>query len=271
MSSTTDDVLGLVAALWRYPVKSMMGEELNAAEVTERGLVGDRAYALVDESTGKVASAKNPRKWANLFDFQAAYAEPPRAGQKLPPAQITFPDGKTVTTEEPNIDRMLSAFFERDVTLTTEPPKGKGLQLEWNPPDDETVQDYRMPAGAFFDFGSIHLVTTATLERLKELYPDGRFDARRFRPNIVVRTPEGERGFVEEGWLKRTLAIGDEVRIRVTLSALRCVMTTLAQGELPADPGILRTAAQHNQSNVGIYALVVQGGTVRRGDEVRVS
>ena len=270
MPSTAEAVLGSVDALWRYPVKSMLGEELSGSDITERGLVGDRAYALIDPSSGKVASAKVPRKWGKLFEFRAAYVGEPRAGAKLPPVRITFPDGTTATSEEPNIERKLSGVFSREVTLATEPPKGKGLKVEWYPPGDETVRDYRMPAGVFFDLGTIHILTTATINRLRELYPQGRFEARRFRPNIVVETGSGKSGFLENEWLNRTLVIGEEVRLRVFSPSPRCVMTTLPQGGLPADPGILRTAAQHNQANVGIYALVVQGGPVRLGDEVRI-
>jgi len=93
MANTTQIELGSVVSLWRYPVKSMMGEELNAVEVTDRGLLGDRAYALRDPSNGKVVSAKHPRKWAKLFDFRAAFAESPRAGEKIPPVRITLPNG----------------------------------------------------------------------------------------------------------------------------------------------------------------------------------
>src|SRR5215208_1498563 len=95
--------LGSVVSLWRYPVKSMMGEELNASEVTPGGLLGDRAYALVDASDGKVATAKNPRKWPKLFDFRAALAEPPRTGAPMPPARILLPDGATVSSAQGNL------------------------------------------------------------------------------------------------------------------------------------------------------------------------
>src|ERR1700719_2546647 len=90
---------GSVVSLWRYPVKSMMGEELNATEVTERGLLGDRAYALVDISDGKVATAKTPRKWPRLFDFRATVIEPARAAAKAPRVRIALPDGTTVTSD----------------------------------------------------------------------------------------------------------------------------------------------------------------------------
>ena len=112
------------------------------------------------------------------------------------------------------------------------------------------------------------MLTTATLDRLREEYPRGRFEARRFRPNIVVQTKIGEKGFVENAWIGKVLAIGDTVRLSVISPCPRCVMTTLPQGDLPKDVGILRAAAQHNKANVGVYASVLQGGKVSRGDSV---
>src|SRR4029453_232480 len=91
---------GSVASLWRYPVKSMLGEELSASEVTERGLLGDRAYALVDTADGKAATAKNPRKWPTLFGFSAAFVAQPHPGAALPPVRITLPDGTSVTNRQ---------------------------------------------------------------------------------------------------------------------------------------------------------------------------
>jgi uncharacterized protein YcbX len=116
----------------------------------------------------------------------------------------------------------------------------------------------------------VHLLTTATLDRLRQLYPQGRFEVRRFRPNVVVAPAPGETGFAENAWIGHVLAIGDDVRLRVEGPCPRCVMTTLPQGDLPRDPGILRTAAQHNQVSVGVYASVAQAGTIRRGDSVRL-
>ena len=106
-------VLGSIVSLWRYPVKSMLGEELNAAEVTNRGLLGDRAYALVDSSDGKVASAKNPRKWPQLFDFRAALTDVPNAGVKMPAVRITLPDGTLVNSNQPDISKALSKALAR--------------------------------------------------------------------------------------------------------------------------------------------------------------
>jgi uncharacterized protein YcbX len=263
----------------------MLGEELNASTVTTRGLLGDRAYALVDRSDGKVASAKNPRKWPRLFDFRAAFVEPPRPGAPLPPVRLTLPDGTILTSTQTDLNQVLSQALNRDVTFDAA-ERGQQEVVEstspnpWTPqaeeywPDMEgldyrdTVTDFDLPEGTFFDLAVVHVLTTATLERLRALYPQGRFEVRRFRPNIVVELANGVHDFVENAWIGHTLAIGDAVRLSVTGPCPRCVMTTLAQGDLPKDPGILRTAAQHNQVNVGVYAGVLQGGTVRRGDPV---
>jgi uncharacterized protein YcbX len=269
---------GSVVGLWRYPVKSMMGEEVNAAEVTERGLIGDRQFAVVDAETGKVAGAKNPRKWGNFFDFRAAFIEPPEWKSKLPAARITLPDGTDLTSDQPDLAQILSKALGREVTFAQaqhgEESSGATAEEYW--PDMEglenrdTVTEWELPAGTFFDLAVMHVITTATIDRLRALYPEGRFEIRRFRPNIVVATGPDANGFVENDWIDRTAAIGDEVRLRVTGPCPRCVMTTLPQGDLPKDAGILRTAAQHNQANVGVYAEVIAGGTIRRGDSVTI-
>jgi uncharacterized protein YcbX len=285
MSHTAHVALGSVVSLWRYPVKSMMGEELNAAEITERGLLGDRAYALVDSSDGKVASAKNPRKWPQLFDFRAAFIDPPRPKTKVPPVRITLPEGTVVSSEQSDVNQILSRALDREVTLdATERDQREVVESTfpnpWTPkaeeywPDMEgldhrdTVTDFDLPEGTFFDCAVVHLLTTATVDRLRELYPEGRFEVRRFRPNIVVETASGVKDFVENAWIGRTLAIGHAVRLNITGPCPRCVMTTLPQGDLAKDPGILRTAARHNHANVGLYASVVRGGTVRRSDAI---
>jgi uncharacterized protein len=193
-------VLGSIVSLWRYPVKSMMGEELNAAEVTKDGLLGDRAYALVDS-----------RRAATAEEY--------------------WPD--------------IEGLDHRDA-----------------------VTDFGLPDGTFFDCAFVHLLTTATLGRLRVLHPEGRFEVRRFRPNIIVETANGEKEFTENAWIGQIVAIGDAVRLSITGPCARCVMTTLPQGDLPKDAGILRTAAQHNHANVGVYASVLQSGKVRRGDSV---
>ena len=280
--------MGTVASLWRYPVKSMRGEELPATEVTEHGLLGDRAYALIDGADGKVATAKNPGKWPTLFGFHATFIDQPKRGSERVAVRITLPDNTTVTSNARECNQLLSTLLKRTVTLASAesgqvtgvqsslPASWTGKAEEYWPDMDgldhrDTVTDFALPTGTFFDGATVHLLTTATLARLSEIYPQGRFAVPRFRPNIVVEMSAGEQGFVEQTWIGQTLAIGDEVRLKISGPCGRCVMTTLAQGDLPKDSGILRTAVQHNQGHVGVYAAVVQGGTITRGDCVKMS
>ncbi len=264
--------VGSVVSIWRYPVKSMIGEELNASHVTERGLLGDRTRALVEQTTGKVASAKNPRKWGRLFDFRASFVDPPKSGEPLPGIRISLPDGRSVMADRPGTDETLSEALGARVRLMAPTLEKPTYEEYW--PDIEgrangdKVTDESMPAMTFFDGAPVHLLTTATTDRLRELYPEGRFEARRFRPNLVVEPSPHVKDFVEDGWVGRTLRVGEEVRLKVSRPCGRCVMTTLAQGDLPSDMGVLRTAAHYNKARVGVYASVERGGGIRRGDPV---
>jgi uncharacterized protein len=271
----------------------MMGEELEVAEVTERGIVGDRGYALVDVETGKVVSAKNPRKWARMFECEAAYAEPPVAGKSLPPVRVRVPDGEAVTSDEPEFASTLSKLFGREVTLRAtleqmaiidhfffdyQTPLGRPIES----PEGDSLTTVPIGFGApgtFFDYTPIHLLTTSTLEKLREIYPKGQWEVRRFRPNIVVKAEAGQDGFVEDEWIGREFKAGD-VSMKVIDTMVRCVMTTLPQGELPNDPKILRTLADHHRvlmpavgkelPAVGVAVTVVAGGRIARNDAVTV-
>jgi uncharacterized protein YcbX len=258
----------------------MMGEELNATRVGPRGILGDRVYAIVDPDTGKVASAKNPKKWPHLFDYRAAYVDAHEGGvsaldgEGIPPVRITFPDGQITRSDDGGFAAAMTAMLGRPATLQTAVPDAPILEEYW--PDLEeldqrdVVTDESLPQGTFFDLASVHILTTGTIDSLRAAYPGGRFEARRFRPNIIVETPPEDGAFPETGWVGRRVAIGDEVRMEITDHCPRCVMTTLPQGDLPRDPGILRAAAQHNSAHVGIYAEVIQGGAIHRGDAVRL-
>lgn len=268
------DNVGSVISLWRYPVKSMLGEELDATEVTDRGLTADRAYAIVDSSDGKVASAKNPRKWPTLFDCHATVLDLDGASGETPRVRIALPDGTTLSSDQDDRNEILSKALDREVTLESAAHGSLEIEEYWPDieglPHRDTVTDFTLPEGTFFDGATVHLLTTATLDHLGELYPEGRFEVPRFRPNVVLQLASGEKGFAEDAWVGHSVAIGSDVRLQITKTCGRCVMTTLAQGDLPKDPGILRTAAQHNKVNVGVYAAVLRGGTIRRGDPVRV-
>lgn len=265
--------VGTVASLHRYPVKSMMGEELNATHVGMKGFQGDRVFAIADAETGKIASAKNPSKWPTLFNFRATFAEPLN-GDSLPPVWITLPDGGAVSTEDKNIATRLSSSLGKPVRFLKGAASSGTLEEYWPDIDGlakrDVVTDEAMPTETFFDLGMIHLLTTATLDSYRLLYPEGRFETRRFRPNLIIQTLPDLKGFPENEWDEKILAIGSEVKIKITGPCGRCVMTTLPQGDLPKDTGILKTAAKHNQARVGAYASVLQGGVIRAGDPVRI-
>jgi uncharacterized protein YcbX len=276
-----------IEALFRYPVKSMRGEQVAESLVGERGLAGDRAYALVDQETGKVASAKNPRRWGALFECRAAFVGEPGAGPELPPVEITGPGGETIRSDDPGAHESLSRLVGRPVRLESQPPPD-AVQEQFRPhvegvsdPQDETVTDEHIAIvapGTFFDAAPLHVLTTATLARLSELAPDSTFSVARFRPNIVVAT-DAATGFVENEWVNHSVSFG-AVSTSVFLSAPRCVMTTLAQPGLARDPQILAAIARHNRFDIpglgpsscaGVYALVTTGGTTRTGDPVEIS
>jgi uncharacterized protein YcbX len=263
----------------------MMGEEINSSYVTERGLVGDRTYAVVDKQTGKVASAKNPRKWGKLFDFRSIFVDSPHDVNDIPPIRITFPNGTNILYKhhhdekevEDNINSNLSYVFDREVALMKSSSFEKSSYEEYWPDIDglaqrEKVTDEAMPSKTFFDIAVIHILTISTINRLRELYPQGRFEVRRFRPNIIVESgaKEMKNDFIENSWVGKKIIIGKDVVLNITAPCTRCVMITLPQGDLPHDLGILSTVAKYNQVNVGVYASVERGGIIHRGDIIEL-
>jgi uncharacterized protein YcbX len=274
--------VGSIRALFRHPVKSMAAEPLTRALVLEEhGVQGDRAFAVLDVETRRIASAKHPRRWGTLLDYQARFVEPLADDERRGPVALTLPDRTTVRSDHDDIDRVLSNALGREVRLVAEPPPQATYDEHEAARDESRGEPLAVGAGTgtFFDYAPIHLVTSATLARLHALRPASRFAVARFRPNLVIDTGTAQ-GFVESDWLGQVVAIGEEVRLCVTFPCPRCVMTTLAQGELPADPEILRTAATHNTQlfallakrmpTVGAYATIVRGGTIRVGDDVRL-
>lgn len=291
--------VGSVKELWRFPVKSMLGEKPDVVDVTEAGIAGDRAFALIDSETGKVVSAKHPKRWPDLLRCRATFEESPAAGEELPPVRIDLADGSEVRSDAPDVDSVLSRFFGRDVELARAAPPD--FTIDQYHPDQEHLdpeghrdelteaklgaalfeelgQPSPVPDGSFFDVFPVSLVTTALLERLGELEPDSEFDVRRFRMNVVVET--AEEGFVENSWLGRAVSVGDEVAFGVAIPDPRCVMTTVAQEGLERDPNVLKALARHNRIDVaggglypcaGVYAVVASPGTVHTGDPVAVA
>lgn len=272
--------IGEVSGIRRYPVKSLLGEELDAAEVRAGGLAGDRRLALLDRASGRVASAKNPYRWRALLTLRATGADP---------VEIVLPDGRRVDAGDSRVDHMLSEVLGVPVTLVDTPPPDAALErsrpeavlaagVAVPVPVDEGRLGAAAPPGGFVDFAPLHLVTAATLGRLGAAVPAGVVDPARYRPNLLLDT-DGP-GFAENDWVGRELRLGDEVVLRVLAPTPRCAVPTLAHGPLPRDPDALRAPARLNrvvplpglaaQPCVGGYAQVVSPGRVRVGDPVRL-
>lgn len=277
-------VVGHVAVVLRYPVKSMLGEPVSAAEVTERGLAGDRTHAILDSTTGRVGSAKNPRLWHALLAMSSRGAEaaPETA------VSITLRDGTVVGSADPDIDDVLSRELQRPVALVAERAGGAAIDravpeavldsgADAEVPTVELTLSAASPGVSFVDYAPLHLITTGTLDRIGELSPHGEVEATRYRPNIVVETAAS--GFVENRWVDGMLEIGDDVLLQVILPTPRCAVPSLAHGDLPRNPEAVRIPFRHNRlvaldatdtGCAGVYAQVLRAGTVRDGDPVRL-
>lgn len=281
--NASGNALGEIIAIFRYPVKSMLGEELRTAAIEPRGLVGDRGYALIDDETGRVISTKRPKRWARMFELRA-FTEGA--------VWVQFPTGEALRIDDASLPAQLGEFFGRTVSVSSSPPPGARFDEVWVRELKDGAEPYfggpsqivegeEMIAGGssmgrdgnFFNLSPVHIVTTSSLRALSEADASSNFDAQRFRPNIILETSGS--GFVESEWLKRRVRIGSAV-LQVTIDVPRCVVTTLAQGDLPQDPHVLRTITTKNAIDVfstgtkypcvGIYADVVQAGEIHVGD-----
>lgn len=270
----------VVQSIWRYPVKSMAGEQLESVRVSPKGVVGDRVYAFVNEESNRTAVV---RKWAeNFLNYHPHFVSEPTADAEVPLLQITMPSGETLTSDTPLLEERISELFERKLKLMSSAPAGVLIEVPAGTLGGSMSGVTEFPLGggatpgAFVDYGSLHLIASSTMDHFQKAYPQGRFDVRRFRPNIVIQTQAD--ALTENTWVGRTLAIGNELVLRVTIPCPRCISVTLAQDDLPRDPGILRAIAEHNMCDLGdfgtlpcagVYADVVRAGRIQCGDTLR--
>lgn len=251
--------VGTVSQLWRFPVKSMQGFEVEQLTFDEKAATGDRTWGVVDPAAGKVLSAK---RWGALLHLRAALD-----GDDV---VITFPDGSTQRAGDPEADAALSAYLDHEVRLRR-PPEGDGLPYElpteaWD--DTSPLWEFPgPPGGPFVDLAGAHVLTTASLRAAEALHPDGDWDVRRFRPNAVLDV-EGD-DFVEDAWLSGPVAIGPVV-LSPFMPTVRCAMITREQPGLAKDADIARRLRDEHDMNLGLYCAIGSPGTVAVGDAVTI-
>ncbi|WP_353385629.1 MOSC domain-containing protein [Halopseudomonas sabulinigri] len=282
-------MLGRISEAWRYPVKGMAGESLSACRVTDRGLQGDRLWAVRDSARNEIQSCKfRP----GLLQIVAQYARA-RGAAGDHSVQLLMPDGARVSSDVPEVHELISrllghasrleplsaqtdmAAFKRykadghtwldELKATFEREAGEPLPDFTDLPQD--MVDYVSLPGSFFLVSPLHLLTTASLDYLRARQPQSDWDTQRFRPNLVIDTLGSEVGLIEQSWLGGRLQLG-EAQLRCTAAAPRCGAVTRAQQALPADTRLLRTVVREADQNLGIYANTLQPGLLQVGDPV---
>ena len=245
--------------MWRYPVKSLRGESLAEVSVTERGVAGDRVWAVRELDRGGIMSA---RTFPLMLQLQAAYEGDPTDPEAR--IRIELPDGSEVYPGGAETEALMTKWLRRKVSLV----RVRNERL--SPAELEAIMrgEAYPPNRDFFDEDVMHIVATGTLDFMRSLRSQSDFDSRRFRANIYVNTGSETDGFVEDRWLDGVLEIGEQVRIIGMRPAIRCAMTTHPQADLPHDVGVLRTAWQYHQAYVGVFAAVGTAGSIRLDDPV---
>ncbi len=269
--------VGRVSELWRYPVKSMLGERRDRMPITARGALGDRAWALRETVSGRIASAK---RFPQLLAFEARYdVEPTFAdpGRIL----IGLPNGRTIRPEDPDASAIISDLLGHSVRLENQPASDEKtgidratvfgdvpvsqMKADWTP---ESMPDYfQLMTGTFFEIGAVFVLASGSIDHLRKLQGGtAQIDRRRFRPNIYIESEPEWTDFVEDSWQGGELNIGGGVKVDGFQPTIWCVTSTLAQQELPRDLSILRTVAQHHRGCLGVYATVTKSGLLQVGD-----
>ena len=270
-----------VINIYRYPVKSMMGETLSEADIGEAGIVGDRGWAVRDEQRGGIRGGKKIPQLMTL------------AAQSGPAAPIiAAPDGDSASAGSESINEWLSDKLGHPVTLWPLLPAEQLDHYRRGAPDTEDFEqelravfgrlpeeplpdltgfeellEFESPPGTYFDAFPISIMSQQSLATMNQLDGESRFDVRRFRPNLLVDIPDTEHPFPEQAWVGKTLSIGS-VTLKVDMTCPRCSMTTHGFDDLPQDAQIMRKLVTNSEGNLGIYASAVHAGTVSVGDSV---
>ncbi|MDQ1642500.1 MAG: uncharacterized protein QOJ90_1851 [Actinomycetota bacterium] len=248
-----------LVSLWRYPVKSLQGERLDRARVEDNGLVGDRLWGLRDQRTGRILTA---RRRPELLEAAASYEN------GLP--VITLPDGGIAAGPGKRTDRLLSEWLGNPVSLVSSVGTEPGRAEFFSDATDDSSQaiEWTMPASRYVDAAPVLVLTSASLRTAAGLYPNGVWDPRRFRPNLLIDL-EGD-DWVEDQWIGQPLRVG-AVTLVATERCIRCTMVTRAQPGLKADVDIFRSLARHHGGRFGVWSDVLTQGSLSVGDLASLS
>lgn len=242
-----------VAGLWRYPVKSLQGEPVETLTVQVDGVVGDRTWGIRDEATGRILTAR--RRPAML-----AAAAVDDGGTPV----ITLPDGTQLAGPGRSTDRVLSDWLGGAVSLVSSTGRSGRAEFFADATDDTSrAIEFKMPEGRYVDAAPLLVLTTASLRAAAALHPTGAWDARRFRPNVLLDI-EGD-GWVEDDWIGRQVTLGT-ARLVPSEQCVRCTMVTREQPGLPEDRDVFRTLARHHAGRFGVWSDVLEPGVVDLGD-----
>jgi hypothetical protein len=274
--------VGTIAGIFRYPVKSMLGEELDASTLGQDGIPGDRAWGVRDEVRGDFFVGKRSAALMSCSAWYTAGTE-----DELVP-QIRLPDGETFRADAEGAARRMTKVVGREVTLWPAIPEARQAPLKEGPPlldemqdlmareEGEPMPDFSNPppelieiyarGGPFFDAFPLLLLTRRSIDSLAEAAPDSEIDVRRFRPNVLIETAESG-PFPELDWIGRRARIGSAV-VSIHSACIRCVMTTHGFADVPKDARVMRTLVREAEGNLGVYAVVDQPGAVGRGDRL---
>lgn len=242
-------LLGTVGELWRYPASSLAGERRDALSIGLESIDGDRMFGLVDAADNEIARPDREAKWHKVPRIRTRLT----GGSEL---EVAVPGGDWLAAPGAESDSAISAHLGFEASI-------RPFRRENAPPGYSgplTTERYRK--------APVHLLTTASLARLKALLPEGTVDPRRFRPNIVVDMKPVEGSFPETEWIGRKLAVGD-LLLTISEPCRRCGFTIIAQDGFDHEPAILRNLVRHNAHNLGVYCTVDQPASVKVGDAIR--
>lgn len=278
-------IIGTVKEIWRYPVKSMRGEQLDHCTIGNKGITGDRGWAVRDDTVKEI---RGGRYLPGLLDCSAQYLTEP-VEEPYPAATITLPDGTEIPSDADDINQRLSGWVGKPVSIWPIQPVDNTdhyrrlpldeakLREEFAREPDEPIPDlsqfpeilmkYVSVPGTYFDVTPVHILTTSTLAFLRDKNPDSNWSILRFRPNIVIDTGDNLE-LIENSWLGKSIRLG-EVELGCEAPTPRCAITIHSQGDIiPGDPKILRTIVKESDQNLGLYCTVRKSGIIRKGEEV---